>query len=168
MAISSGSYLKTFHDATRAIGRKAINSDFTLEIEGFESMYLLAKQCPDPILATAGEIEVTTPLGAMMYEQQQTKVAQQGQVAFMETRAGHINQMLVDILAKGGTFNARIYEGTPSNYLRYKQIENCFLQLDNADRDWENRSQVLTFSGTMFFHYYGEIVDGNSTDYNPS
>ena len=50
-------------------------------------------------------------------------------------------------------------------YLRYKRIEECFLQIDDPDRDWENRSQVLTFSGTMFYHYYGEVVSGNSSDY---
>lgn len=167
MAVSQGNYLKSFHDQARSMGRKSVNSDFTFEIEGHEGVYLLAKQCPDPVLSVGGEIEIATPLGTTMFEAQQTKVAMQGQVSFYETRAGHIDQLLVDLIAKGGYFNAKIYEGTPQAYLSYKRIQDCFIQIDAADRDWENRSQPLMFSGTMFFHYYGEKVDGNSKDYNP-
>jgi hypothetical protein len=83
----------------------------------------------------------------------------------METVAGSIDQMLVDIITSGGKFNAKIYEGTPTKYLRAKRIEDCFLVLDDADRDWENRAQILTFSGTMFFHYFGDIISGNTTNY---
>lgn len=165
MTVSTGNYLKGMHDSTRAMGRKVINSDFTFEIEGHEGLYLLAKQCPDPVLTTGGEIEIPTPLGGTVWEAQQAKTAQQGSVSFLETTAGNINQMLVALLKDGGYFNAKIYEGTPKKHLRYKRIEDCFIQIDPTDRDWENRSQPLTFTGTMFYHFYGEIVAGNSNDY---
>lgn len=165
MTTSNANYLKSFYDATKALGKKVVNSDFSLEIEGFEQNYLLAKQCPWPDVSVAGEIEVPSPLGATLFEPQQLKVAKQGQVSFMETVAGSVDQMLVDIIAKGGTFNAWIYEGTPTKYLRRKRIVDCFIQVDDPDRDWENRSQVLMFSGTMFFHYFGETESGNSADY---
>jgi hypothetical protein len=58
MTVSTSAYLKGFHDTTKALGSKVINSDFTLEIEGFEAYYLLAKQCPWPENSSAGEIEV--------------------------------------------------------------------------------------------------------------
>ena len=96
---------------------------------------------------------------------QQIKVAQQGQISLYETVAGSIDNMLVDLITRGGTFNAKIYEGTPQKFLRAKRIVDCFIQMDNPDRDWENRSQVLTFSGTLFFHYFGEVLAGNSGDY---
>lgn len=165
MTVSTPQYLKGFSESTRALGRKAINSDFTIEIEGYEGMFLLTKQCPWPVLTTGGEIEVPTPLGSTVWEAQQVKTAQQGAISFMETAAGDIDQMLVDLIKDGGYFNAKIYEGTPKKYLRYKRIEDCFIQLDPVDRDWENRSQVLTFSGTMFYHYYGDVTEGNSKDY---
>lgn len=165
MTVSNASYLKGFYDQTKALGQKAINSDFTFEIEGFEQTYLLAKQCPWPDVSVQGEIEVPSPLGSMIYEPQQVRTAHQGQVSFLETVAGTVDQTLVDIIANGGTFNAKIYEGTPERYLRYKRIVNAFIQIDNPDRDWENRTQVLMFSGTMFFHYFGEVEQGNSTDY---
>lgn len=165
MTTSNGAYLKGFHDKTRALGRKSINSDFTFEIEGYEGLYLLAKQCPFPTLTSTGEIEIPTPLGSTMWEAQQTKIAQQGAVSFLETVAGDIDQALINILAQGTYFNAKVYEGTPMRYVRYKRFEQCFLQLDAVDRDWENRAQPMLFTGTMFFHYYGETVQGNSTDY---
>ncbi|PKF35558.1 hypothetical protein [Acinetobacter proteolyticus] len=165
MTVSTGNYLKGFADSTRAMGRKRINSDFTFEIEGFEGMYLLAKQCPWPELSSGGEIEIPTPVGGAVWEAQQVKTNQQGAVAFMETVAGDVDQMLVDIIRNGGYFNGKIYEGTPQKHICYKRITDCFIQMDPVDRDWENRSQVLTFAGTMFYHYYGEVVDGNSKDY---
>ncbi|NYT68801.1 hypothetical protein [Pusillimonas noertemannii] len=165
MTVSNANYLKQFHDAGQALGAKVINSDFTLEIEGFEQNYLLCKQAPWPELSPSGEIEVPTPLGAAAWEAQQLRVNHQGQVAFMETVAGSIDQMLVDIIAGGGKFNAKVYEGTPQKYLNMKRIVDCFMVMDNPDRDWENRSQVLLFNGTMFYHYFGEKEAGNSSDY---
>lgn len=165
MTVSTGQYLKDMHGSVRAMGRKQINSDFTFEIEGFEGIHLLAKQCPEPTLTTGGEIEIPTPMGGTVWEAQQTKTAQQGSVSFLETVAGDIDQMMVDLIRNGGYFNAKIYHGTPKKYIRYKRIEDAFIQLDPVDRDWENRSQVLTFAGTMFYHYYGEVVEGNSKNY---
>ena len=93
-----------------------------------------------------------------MWQPQQAKIAQQGQVALEETVAGSIDNMLVNLISRGGLFNAKIYEGTPQRFLRAKPIVDCFLQIDNPDRDWENRSQILIFTGTMFFHYFGEVI----------
>ena len=90
----------------------------------------------------------------------------------METVAGNIDQMLVELITRGGTypsgggtFNAKIYEGTPQKFLRAKRIIDAFIQMDIPDRDWENRSQPLLFSGTIFYHYFGELIPGNSGDY---
>lgn len=165
MTLSNAAYLKQFHDTAKASGSKIISSDFSLEIEGFESNWILTKQCPWPELSTAGEIEVPGALGSASWEMQQAKTNQQGAISFMETTAGSIDQMLVGLIASGGKFNAKIYEGTPTKFLRAKRIEDCFVQVDNPDRDWENRSQILIFSGTMFFHYFGEVIPGNSNDY---
>lgn len=161
MAINTGSYLKGFYDKTTNLGLKAINSDFTLEIEGYEGSYLLVKQAPWPELSPQGEIEISTPLGATAWQPQQVKVAQQGSITLYETVAGDIEQMMVDMLVNGGVFNAKIYEGTPQHYVRVKTMRDCFLQLDQPDRDWENRSQVLTFTGTIFYHYFGECEEGS-------
>ena len=165
MTVSNAAYLKGFYDTTKALGAKVVSSDFTFEIEGFESNYLLCKQAPWPELSPAGEIEVPTPLGGTMWQPQQLKVAQQGQISMFETVAGSVDKMLVDLIARGGTFNAKIYEGTPTKFLRAKRIVDCFIQMDIPDRDWENRSQPLMFSGTLFYHYFGELIAGNSGDY---
>lgn len=166
MAVNTGNYLKSFFDQTTALGEKVISSDFTLVIEGFENIHLLCKQAPWPELSPMGEIEISTPLGSMMYQPQQVKTADQGQVSFYETTAGDIDQALVNLLTNNKCrFNAWIYEGTPEHFLRRKYIRSAFIQLDAPDRDWENRSQPLMFSGTMFYHYFGETEEGNSNDY---
>lgn len=165
MTVSTTNILKGHYDATRAAGDKAINSDFAFEIEGFESSWLLVKQAPWPELSVQGEIEVPSPLGGTLWQPQQAKVAMQGPISLFETQAGTADKMLVDLITRGAYFNAKIYEGTPQKYLRVKRIEQCFVQIDSPDRDWENRSQVLTFSGTLFYHYFGDVKAGNSTDY---
>lgn len=165
MTVSVNKHLKGYYDKTKALGLKAVNSDFTLEIEGFEGMYLLAKQCPWPVTTVAGEIEVPTPLGVPIWEPQQIQPNKQGQVSLMETVDAPVDQMLVDIISSGGTFNAKIYEGTPDKFLRFKRITDCFIKIDDPDRDWENRTQLLMMTGTMFYHYYGEMEQGNSKDY---
>lgn len=166
MAINKSAYLRELYQSTKALGEKVISSDFTMEIEGHEGKYLLCKQAPWPENSSQGEIEIPGPVGMTHYEAQQIKTAHQGQVSFYETTAGDIDKLLIDVIAGGGYFNAKIYEGTPDKYLRYKRIIDCFLQIDDPDRDWENRSQPLMFSGTMFYQYFGEVVEGNSTDYN--
>lgn len=163
MTVSNAQYLRTFYDSTKALGAKAISSDFAFEIEGFEQNYLLCKQAPWPELSVAGEIEVPTMLGATMWQAQQIKVAGQGQISLMETVAGSIDQMLVALISQGGTFNARVYEGTPQKHIKSKRLVDCFLQMDPADRDLENRSQVLVFSGTLFYHYFGEDSSGSGS-----
>jgi hypothetical protein len=163
--LTNAIYLKSFHDEAKAQGAKVVSSDFALEIEGFESHWILTKQCPWPVISPTGEIEISGPAGMAVWQPQQVKINLQGAISFEETTAGSIDQLLVNLIAEGGIFNAKIYEGTPQKYLRYKRIEDAFIQVDNPDRDWENRSQILIVNGTMFFHYFGEDVAGNSTDY---
>lgn len=165
MAVSTGAFLKGFHDTAVTMGAKIISSDFTIEIEGFESMYLLTKQCPWPILTTGEGIEIPSVLGTAMWQPGQVKINQQGAIAFEETVAGSADNLLVALLLRGGEFNAKIYEGTPTKYLRYKKISKCSLNCEPVDRDWENRTQPLLITGNMFYHFYGEVVEGNSTGY---
>lgn len=165
MTTSNPQYLGEFFNQAQALGDKAVSSDFAFEIEGFEQTWLLAKQCPWPTISPAGEIEVPSPLGGAYWQPQQLKINQQGQITLQETVQGSVNSMLLNLLSKKGRFNAKIYEGTPKKFLLAKRIKDCFLVLDNPDRDWENRSQILTFSGTMFFHYFGDDIPGNSSEY---
>lgn len=158
MAVSTGDVLKSLHNKTQAGGLKLINSDFAFEIEGFTNIWLLAKQCPWPELSSGGEIEIAGPLGMGQFQSQQAKTHQQGAITLMENEAGQVEDTLLQLLVNGGRFNGKIYQGTPEDYAFYKPIYDAFLQIDNPDRDWENRSQILTFNGTLFFHYFGEKI----------
>lgn len=153
--VKSPAYMKSLFSSTVAMGDKAISSDAYFEIEGYESLGLLIKQFPWPQLSIAGEIEVPTPNGGTMWQPQNIKTAQQGAVTFMETEAGHIQAFLENVLSTGGRFNAKVYEGTPDDFKRIQKIRSCFVVLDNPDRDWENRAQILQVTGTLFFHYFG-------------
>ena len=161
MSVSSAEYLKGFYNTARALGNKSVNSDAYFEIEGHEDLALLTKQFPFPTLGVAGEIEIAMPMGATMWQEQQLKIAQQGQISFTETVTGRVQKFLEDIVAKGGRFQATVYEGTPDRFSRAYKLRDCFFQPDNPDRDWENRSQVTLINGTLFFHFLGEKILGN-------
>lgn len=173
MAKSTGNYLKGFYDETQALGAKVVNSDFALVVEGYEDSanWLLCKQAPWPVLSATGEIEVSGPLGMNMWQAQQDKTGQQGQVAFYETVSGAMEKALQEMNASGKTFNCYVYEGTPDHWYRRKLLRGCFMQIDPIDRDWENRSQAMMMQGTLFFHYFGgKDFEENSgvTAYDPS
>lgn len=165
MAINNAAFLKSLHDTARSQGEKAISSDFSLEIAGFEYNWILTKQCPWAILSPGEGIEIPGPLGTMTGQPQQIKNYMQGPISFSETVAGSIDQMLVNLLASGGKFDAWVYEGTPQKFIRAKRYEQCWIVVDSPDRNWEDRTQVLTISGTLHFHYYNETKGGNSANY---
>jgi hypothetical protein len=165
MSVKSAAYLKSLYGNTRALGDKAISSDATFEIVGYENLFLLAKQFPQPELSPAGEIEIPMPWGGSMWQPQQLKVNQQGSVTFMETVNGTVENFMKSIVANGGKFDAWVYQGTPDKFSRKHKLLDCFFQADNPDRDMENKSQILMISGTLFFHYFGDTEQGN---YDPN
>lgn len=167
MTVSTANHLQKFYNASAMMGRKVINSDFAFEIEGHEEIWLLTKQVPWAILSSQGEIDVPGELGDHHWQPQQINCAQQGPITLMEATPGTINDTLLALILGGGAFNAKVYEGTPLKFLRYKRYVDCFIVLDSTDRDWENRAQILTFSGTLFYHYFGDDVKGNSPDSGP-
>lgn len=156
--IKTGAYLKSIFNKSKALGDPVVQSDAYMEIDGFEDFGILFKQFPHPELSSAGEIEVPMPWGSSRAIPQQLKIYQQGPVQLIETQAGHIQTMLNDLVqANGARFNAKIYEGTPDDHTRTYRIHDCFLVLDNPDRDFESRAQILLISGTLHFHYFGEV-----------
>lgn len=162
MSVTAAEILKGHYNAARAMGNKSVSSDAYLEIEGYGSLSLLVKQFPWPTLGPGGEIEIATPMGAGMWQPQQAKVHQQGQMTLTETVQGHVQRFLADVMAQGdGIFQAVAYEGTPDRFYRANRLRDCFFQPDPADRDWENRAQVTLINGTLFFHFFGEVIPGN-------
>lgn len=159
--INTAPYHQTNFRLTQALGDKLNAGDATFSPIGFDGMYLLVKQFPHPSVTSGQEIEVPFAGGGMYYEQSPLKTNFTGQITFLETTAGTVKQFARDVIAAGGFFDARIYEGTPTRFLRSYLLERCFFQLDPSDRDWENRSQVLSLSGTLFGSYFGDERPGN-------
>ena len=162
MTVSSQDVLKSFHNASRALGTKSINSDAYFEIEGHENLSLLIKQFPWPTIGPSGEIEIAGPLGSLGYRPAQLKTGQQGPVTFTETVSGHVMGFMESVIASGAEFNATVYEGTPGNFARAYKLVDCFFVPDQPDRDWENRTQLTLINGTLFFHFFGDKEPGGS------
>lgn len=161
MTVSTGAYLGQSYRQVQAMGDKSVSSDAMFVIDGFEHLRVLCKQFPWPTLSPAGEIEIPLPMGGTAGQPQQLKTFQQGQVTFSETVRGDIEKFMDDIARQGSVFDAYVYEGTLERHHRGCRIVTCWIQMDNPDRDWENRTTVTTISGTLFFHYFGEKIPGN-------
>lgn len=162
MTVSAAEFLKSSYNAQRLLGDKALASDATMVIEGFEGMSLLIKQFPWPILSTLGEIEVPMPMGIAAWQPAQAKINQQGAIQIMETVGGQAHDFAEEVCARGARFQATVYEGTPDHFTRGLKLVDAFVQLDNPDRDYESRQQILLVSGTIFFMYFGDKVPGNT------
>lgn len=156
MAVNTGAYLKRIYNNVKKLGDKSVSSDAVMIIDGFEDLSLLVKQFPWPVLTPQGEIEVPTPLGGAFFIPQQLDVHQQGAITIHETRDGAVAKMLEQINVNGGTFNATCYEGLPEDHTRRVPIYDCFMQIDKPDRDHENRGALTEYTGTLFYHFFGD------------
>lgn len=161
MTVSATDFLKGSYNAQRLLGDKAVASDAMMVIEGEAGLSLLIKQFPWPEMSPQGEIEYPTPMGTAGWQPANLRVNQQGAISFMETVGGQVHDAIERLNARGARFQATLFEGTPERYYRGIRIHDAFVQLDNPDRDWESRQQILLVTGTIFFHYFGEKIPGN-------
>lgn len=162
MTVSNADYLKGQYNAVRLLGNKSVNSDAFFEIDGYPQIGFLIKQFPWPTLGPGGEIEVAGPAGMGMWQPQQLKIHQEGQITLMETITGSVQAFLEDVITRSGAiFQGTVYEGTPDRFYRAHPMRDCFFQPENPDRDWENRAQITTISGSLKFHFFGEKIPGN-------
>lgn len=163
MTVSSNDMLRGWYNVEKAAGRASINSDATMEIEGFLNMRVLTKQFPWPMVGSAGEIEVPGQMGTTTYIPQQLKTGQQGPIQFKETQDGQAMSFMEQVILNGGMFDATVYEGTPEQFVRGYKYRDCFFVPDQPDRDMENKTQIMLIAGTLFFSYFGESIPGNVT-----
>ena len=167
MAVSTGNTLKNIHNRVHDGAQVAVTSDFTAQIVGYEdATFKLVRQIPWAVLTTGEAMEVPGPMGTVHWQATQANGHQQGAVAFLETVTGSADALLVALLAEGGTFDMVVYEGTPERFTRAKRYKKCSLTAEPVDRDWESRQQPLQINGTLFYHYYGDDLEGNAESVN--
>lgn len=166
MSVASIGLLGENYKNVRALGSKAVASDFVFYIPKFPNSYLMVDQAPHAMLASGGEIEVPGPLGTAHFEPQQAKINQQGTISLIETVDGKVETMMLDMLTSGDQymFDAYIISGgNPTNYRMRWKYRDCFFVPEVAQRDWSNRSELFKVTGSLFFHYLGEVEVGNIT-----
>ena len=162
MALSAPQDLKQYHSTAQALGETSVNADGMLVIDGFENLLMLIKQFPWPVTTPQGEIERPGLLGMVMAKPQQLKTYQQGPMTMIETQSGMVQTFLEQVVARNrGVFQGRVFEGTPTRFVRGYRLLDCFFVSDNPDRDQENRATLTTISGTMHYHFYGDKIAGN-------
>lgn len=154
MTVSSMAVLSRTYQNTMDMGRKAVQADAQIVIDGFEDMTLLIKQFPWPVPTVGDAIEFFGPSGQAMAQPKQVKTKQEGPVGIYETVKSHAGEMLKSILAQGGVFTATVYAGRPDDYTQKEDIVGAFMVMDQPDRDWENDAQVLLLAGTLHFHWF--------------
>ena len=136
------------------------NPEKTLVIDGYEDLHLPCKQVPWPELPRMRNIEIAMPLGGSYCQPRQVQRVMQSPISFSEPTAGAMDEALESLLVNGVRFNAWIYEGTPKQYSLRKRIRNCFLQMNMNERSCSNGTKPKMFSGTLIYHYLGEMEEG--------
>jgi len=166
MAVSNLNALKSAHAAVGGMSKKAVTSDFSFVIKGFEQFRFLVKQVPWAVLSHGEPMEIPCELGLVEWQPTQAKTHLQGAITMMETEDGMVDNMLISMLMQGGEFDAIVYEGTRDKFTRAKRYTKCHTVMEPADRDWESRQQPLLLSGTLYFHYIGDDIPGNVESLN--
>lgn len=142
-----------------ALGQKRNASTYTLVPDGLEAMYLAFKQFPVPFLSPSGEAaEVAIPGGGATFVPTPTDTRFTGGITLMETTSDVVRNFVNWVIAQGGTFDATIYDGTLEAHRGGWKIKSAFFKLDNFDADAENRTQIVTPAGTIWFNHFGETV----------
>lgn len=161
MTVSTAQTLNSIYNATKAVGNPRVVSDATLDIDNFPGMYLTIKAFPWAVLSPGEPIEVPMPLGVMRALPGQTQVRKQGSIQLIETVTGASSAMLRTMIRNRGIFNAWLYEGTPERFVEAHRIIDAFIVAEPPDRSWEDNTVALTISGTIHFHYFGQITQGD-------
>jgi len=162
MPVHGPEYHERQFNLVQALGDPLIAADAVLVPSGFEAVHCLIKNFAMPVVSSAGEIEHALPAGGMGYKQQPLRCSFTSAVQIKETSTFAAQTFIRDVINAGGYFDARIYEGTLEKYLRTYRLRSCFLTLEPAERDWENRGMLLYYSGSIFGHYFGETEPGNT------
>lgn len=166
MSVAGIKMLRENYGAVRALGSKAVASDFVFWIPKFPNSYLLIDQAPHAMLASGGEIEVPGPLGTAHWEPQQAQVNKQGTISLVETVDCKIENMLMEMLTSGDQYCFDAYViagGNPTNYRMRWEYKDCFFVPEVTQRDWSDRATLFKVTGTLFFHYFGKVEAGNIT-----
>ena len=149
------------YNVLRSLGNKAVASDTAMVIDGFESAQLLTKQFPRPVNSPNGAIEVPGPLGTRSWQPLQARVDFTGAVTFREAKSGSVNETLKTMLNNRGIFSAWLYEGTGERYTSRRRIVDCFMIIEAPDLGWEERGQMLMFTGAVIGRFFGAKEEGN-------
>lgn len=155
--------LQTFQ-FTKSQGDKIIDADAQLVVDGLEQYRLLFKEFPMPTPLTSGEAaETYTANGQKVWQATNANTAQQGSIVMYAYADAHdINFLSIVKNTLGGKFNATVYEGTLENHLRGYYIRDAILTLETPTRSLENKTQIFTFNGQLSYHYFDEVILGNT------
>lgn len=162
MPVVSVELQQALNVAHAALGPSRSAGNFTLVIDGLEASSLLITQFPVPIVSTTGEpAEVPVPGGGHGWEVTSPDTRFQGAIAGTEKASNALENLMKLILARGGKVDAKLLDGTLDAHRGGKIIRGLMIKLDPADSSTESRNQLLNFTGTAYFSYYGETITPN-------
>lgn len=153
--------LKASYQGAKALGEKANSSEYTMLVDGYDSIRFLTKTFTLPIVTSTDAIEVPMLYGMKGYQPGPLKTNFEGTFVLQETTANNANAFLQWWASRGGYLNAKVYHGTPDKFFRYWQIYDAVITGEPAELDTENSTQIVTYNLTLKYMWFGEIVTGN-------
>lgn len=151
------------YQKTKALGEIALNSEYTMVIDGKDEYTYLVKQFPVPQVTPEDVIEVPLIGGFKTATQQTPRFDFRGSIAFKENMDGAVRALIESLQADveigvRPTFNATLYLGTPDNFKqKWRIIDAVLFGFDPLDTDTENRSQITVLQGQIFYMYFPDV-----------
>lgn len=151
------------YQKSKALGEIALNSEYTMVIDGKEDYTYLIKQFPVPQVTPEDVIEVPLIGGLKTATAQTPRFDFRGSIAFKENMDGAVRSLIEEMQASveignRPKFNATIYLGTQDNHKqKWRIIDAVLFGFDPLDTDSENRSQIAVLQGQIFYMYFPDV-----------
>lgn len=146
----------------KALGSAMLGCNGMLIPVGMPQYALLIKAFPRPVITRNEPAEVNYAGGMQTGVVSTPKTYYEGSITLIETDSGQ-GLAFAEWANAIGEHDFIMYDGRIDRHMRSHQMFNAKVTLEPFDMDGENRSTIVTMTGTIKYNYFGMTVNNGST-----
>lgn len=140
-----------------ALGSAMLSCNGMLVPVGMPHYALLIKSFPRPVITRNDPAEVSYAGGLQTGVVSTPKTYYEGQLTLIETDSGQ-GLAFAEWANAVGEHDFIMYDGRIDRHMRSHQLLKCKVILEPSEIDGENRSTILTMTGSIKYNYFGTTV----------
>lgn len=144
------------YESAKQLGAAMLACNAMIVPEAAPQIALLFKTYPRPMVTNNESADVSYAGGLQAHVSGVPKTSFDGAFTILETEIGQAADFAELLIARGGTSNCILYDGTINRWTKAHELLDCSFTFEAGDIDSESRSSVLTISGNMKYMYFGQ------------